>query len=193
MKQAHVRCLCQSLRLPDLQLNLVRGQEVVLGEDAARGSKDLARALRYQGVQLWYVTVCETQRDKLDITLSVPPVRPRVRSAPQAVIPVAPPTPVVAPPTPVVVQPPLLSASGIDLIAREILSRLQSLLPSLVGSFVSPVGGTVKKEPESVRFIPEGLVGRASGSIDVKVTETESDQVAVASAVLRNSKRKKND
>jgi hypothetical protein len=64
VKEAHIKCLCRSIRLPDLQVTLEQGQEVIVSESRALKSGDLARAVRHQGVSVRYTTVCAVQRQE---------------------------------------------------------------------------------------------------------------------------------
>lgn len=182
MKQVHIKCTCRSIRLPDLQLSLIQGQEVVVSEESAKKSKDLATAVRYKGVQVQYVTICAVQRADMD----APPVR---TTPPWKPIKVIPSTPSLVPsPSQTVPTPPIIDTTA---IAQEILSKLGSILTPQSSGVLNPVVAGTVKESEPARFIPEGLVGKASGSIAIEAVETENDQVAAASRALRNRKRKK--
>ena len=95
MRQALIRCLCRSYRLPDLQLVLEKDREVTLTEEQARSSLDLAHARSVGAVSVRYVTVCQVQRVLPDDSLNLPKT-PRLQSPPP-LKPEPTPAPVVSP------------------------------------------------------------------------------------------------
>lgn len=96
MRQALIRCLCRSYRLPDLQIVLEKDREVTLTEEQARSSLDLAHARSVGAVSVRYVTVCQVQRVLPDDSLNLPKT-PRLQSPPP-LKPEPTPAPVESPP-----------------------------------------------------------------------------------------------
>ena len=62
MIEARVTCKCQSLKLPDVGLNLTLGQVAFVEEKLARKSKDLARASRASGITVEYIERVKSRR-----------------------------------------------------------------------------------------------------------------------------------
>ena len=176
IKRVHILCLCRSIKLPDMDLELHQGQETVVSEAAARRSHDLAAAQRCHAVRVSFVPVCDVLRDA-----DSPRRKPlRMRA-----------TPIQQPP----VHLPTVAPMDTTALAKEIKDRiLAELLPALsrlpIGSLVSPVP-VVQMKDEPVRFIPDGLVGKAVGSVAVKAGISDDDQVTKATEQLKRRKREK--
>lgn len=185
MREARIKCLCRSLRLPDLKLILVKGQEVSLAEGLAVASGDLATAVRIKAVQVRYVTICTTQREPPDTTLRVgklrPPVlRPKVPlKAPQA-LPEAPPATLTT------------QVLNVDVntgaVVQEIMDKLLAKLATLpLGSVALGAQQGIVDEP--LHFIPSGMVPEGTeDSVLVKAEESNDEAVARATAALRKRK-----
>lgn len=54
--EAKITCLTASIHLPDLNMVLVKGQEVYVPEKTARASQDLHRAWSNKGVHVQYIS-----------------------------------------------------------------------------------------------------------------------------------------
>ena len=63
MIEARITCIVGKVRVPDLGLNLVQGMTVYMAEMRARGSKDLQRAWRANGVEVVYVQRSRKSRE----------------------------------------------------------------------------------------------------------------------------------
>lgn len=75
MNIVEITCLAMRLRLPDLNLDLVKGDVVQVSEADARKSRDLASYLRLKGVSTRVVRLCGEERE-----MPVPPQKSRTPS-----------------------------------------------------------------------------------------------------------------
>lgn len=76
MIEAEVTCICTSIRLDDLGLDLTRGQVIHLGQGAAEASRALEQARRAGGVRIRYVERCQERRDGPAVPPTPTPVFP---------------------------------------------------------------------------------------------------------------------
>ncbi len=78
--QVIVKCLCRTFFVADLGITLEKGAEVVLTEEVARSSKDLAHARMVGAVSVRFETVCLTQH--MPQGPAPTPQTPRMKSPP---------------------------------------------------------------------------------------------------------------
>lgn len=62
MKEAEIVCLCSSIKLSDLGVDLRLGQTIHVSEERARASAELSRAVKAKGLSLRWVTRCQEER-----------------------------------------------------------------------------------------------------------------------------------
>lgn len=193
VRQVRIRCLCRSLRLQDLGIDLIQGQEMFLTEEQAQRSRDLLQAVRNKAVEVNYETLCERQRKPEDPTLhrgGFPVVPPPGGS--NAIPPVRPET---------VIDVDVIAQKVSDKVLRKLLAAVPGLMAQMqVDSITQRSQDTPGEKPESTApignesvFIPDKLVTEKTGKVGVESGESETDDVAAAAKLLRKKRRKRND
>jgi len=193
MVEARIICLAPSVRIPDLDLVMVKDQEAYVDEPVARNSMDLQVLWRTGGVQVHFVERSKT-------------IRPVPAAAP--------------PPPPGTTRRGFSQAAermdlDIDELARRVAERLTAdarpaatndkidallvMVSQLRGDLVvggnSVQGGAVGMVDEVPTFIPDKLVNEGLGTIDVKSEEApvggDLDDAAKALRDMRKKERSK--
>jgi len=195
MKELEITCLCRSLKLPDLGLDLVKGQVEHVGVAEGRNSPDLTRARQNRGVSVREVQRARERR----IEMSIPPrrsLKPTKRGGAQV------------PPSPLVVQGEVDMGEFRELIRTEVTGAVKDAilaggLPSSYSVGVAS-GEAVKApmrnlvsdrgplEPDTPMFIPSGIVKKGvSADISAETTESSGGGVDAATKALKGRKSAK--
>ena len=192
VRQARIKCICRSIKIQDLGLDFVQGQEMILTPEEAARSQDLSMAVRNNAVTITYEALCEHRREPEDKTLQKNLVRSPAPFIAAREVPKAAPAVVV----------------DTDAIAQEVkeklLEALSVALPGLLSQIPQGVSlaptqerEPIKKKiarskPEEPVFIPKDLVaGGDVATVAVESVETETDSIAAATALLRKNRRQK--
>ena len=194
MREAIVTCTCPSIRIPDLNLTLSKGNVVHLDADKADASKDLAMAKAAFGVKVEYIGRCRAQRPGPS---NVPPPPPAPPPQPEKV--------------------PEKEDIDLDSLAEKVAAKMgrdvsairnllkgdmrELLLETLSGLMLASGGGTQAGNSGRVApgqvdepmpmFIPDGLVGDERADIAVQEGEDEGSSVDEATAILRRMRKKR--
>jgi len=203
MREAEVTCLIRMTRIPDLNLELVKDQVVLVPEDQAQGSKDLALFKSMNAVKVRWVrrfhklreadqpfTVSTPKRD----TRAVRPLHPQ--QAPLA-------SPVDAPEPPAAPNPQLGRQNvDLELLATRLEARLGGAIdrvvaairesrPVVVSADPSAPGKPGKVGDEVPTFIPDKILDPdAAKKVDIRATETtgEAGGIDAAKAALKKAR-----
>jgi len=194
MREAIITCTCPSIRIPDLQLTLSKGNVIHLDADKADASKDLAIAKAAFGVKVEYIGRCRAQRPgPKNVPLPPPPPRPEPE------------------------KPPTKEEIDLDALAEKVAAKMgrdvnairkmlkgdmrELLLETLSGLTLASGGGTQTGNSGRVApghadepmpmFIPDGLVGEERADIAVQEGEDEGSSVDEATALLRRMRKKR--
>lgn len=192
MKTAKITCLTRMARLPDLDLELTKGDEVLLSPAQVEKSKDLALMRRLNAVSLLWVHRAALRSPAPRPRPTVLPFRPRPRQ-PHVALPPTPPTP---------------AQDSIDLeklaerLARRVVEKTIDRLVDAVRATPQPMlvrrgekasVGTVVS-PEAPVFIPSNIVDQdAKTDIQTKKTQSSGSGVSDAAAALKKARRAKKD
>lgn len=95
MRESEVTCLCTSLKVPELGLDLKKGDVVFLSLEQVKKANTLALAERSKGVQIRTVERCRTQKAGQVVLEATAPVMARsfIVSPAEPVAPPVPPKP----------------------------------------------------------------------------------------------------
>lgn len=200
MTEARITCTCTQISLPDIGLDLIRGQVEFVPEELAKASKDLARARHVKAVSVVYVQRYARQRaEPLPSMTPTAPPRPAIRPAPP---------PSALDPDEVAERVARRLAPGADLAAirEEVSHQLGSMRMILrqelradlaevlrgVGTVAVPTSqpGTVTMPEDEPVFIPSQIGEDLKGDIGVKESASEAG-VDDAAAALRAARKKK--
>ena len=199
MIEARVECLCAEFNLPDIHLQLRRGDVVWVAEDEARSSADLRMAVRSGAIAVLYTRRCAVHRSPPPPHVRLPrhtgkhfvPTSGVVRPVES---PVA--APVAAAPTTVTID----HQSIEEAIARGVASAIQGLLAS--GAFVpaGSGGATVRGgnygaplvSTDDPVYLPSNLVPTDQGNmISVSETSSEGSDLNESAAALKAQRKRK--
>lgn len=197
MKEAEITCLINRLRLADLNLDMVRGQQVRVPETQARASADLERFSRLGGVLVRYVEVAQVLRrtaaEVAQVLRRPPPWSPPRTPPPQEV-----PSGGVS-----IEQVRVIVREELEEFKAQLLLELRLMLrdlrpvmsPAPQGVSLAPQGGATQAPEEFIPvFIPARIGGdELKAEINVAAENTTSATVDDAAAALRAARgRKKN-
>jgi hypothetical protein len=175
------------VRIPDLDLDLLKGDVQFIDEEQARGSKDLALMRRLNAVQVRWV---RAGRRRVPSAIPEPP--PRIRPNVPRAVPLVPP--------PVFLQEATPPPPGVDLelLADKLAARLGPTLASLVAqsgqvsttTVVRNGASGIVQPDETPMFIPGRIVDPdAVAEIQAETSKSEGKGVADAAAALRKARR----
>lgn len=177
MRVAEITCRSRSCRLPDLGLDLVKGQKVEISEQQAKGSQDLALMRRINAVRLRWA-------HRADLNMDPNPAPNRVPSPAQVSR-----APHYQPvPEPVGID---IEAFADKLIARltPVVARLIQAMPHSGSSprITESAPGTVPIQTPA--YIPEKILDESMRA-DIRTQKTESDGsgVSAAKAALKKAR-----
>lgn len=190
MKEAEITCRCLSIRLPDLNKVLFKGQVVYVDAERARASKDLQVAQRASGVSVRYVERCVIRQE---------PVSKLVPPAPSPVVRKIQPKrdPVDCVSLADVLKAQLREFLGTELtplVRQQVVQALQETLtlaqPNVrirnVPQKETDDVGTIGETP--LVFVPEHISGGLRADISVDKDESSGDSVDAAAKALRKKK-----
>lgn len=168
MKEGHVKCLCPSYKINDLNQFLTRGQGFTVTEDEAQRSSDLRRAERIRAVTIRWVERCREVKQPSN----APPYLRKLKK-------------------PVQVQPEPTSVEYVRVdqlkdalveifedFRSELLQDIRGMVEQgrLLGSLPSEAPGpredSIREEPSV--FIPSNLVDKAN-RVDLSAAVTASE------------------
>lgn len=202
MKEARIECLVREFPVHDLRLNMRRGDVEWKPEDAARGSRELAEAVRIGAVAVRYVERCQVAKPPPQPKRHVPPSvrmsRPNMGG-------------MVRPPPagePVIdkeavkeaireeVREALAGAQNPGMSKETLKEALREVLGETVVVQGAPAGGAVPTSRKATPaadpvYIPSNIVDKdAKADITADKSESESDDLDAAAAALAATKPK---
>lgn len=192
MREAEITCTCKQLRLNDLNLSLMQGDQVRLPEAVARRSVDLERYRQLGGVQVRYVETARQMRPA--------PRPPKVLARPTAGTPV--PT-VPGPPPQGAAEPPLeevvrvVVQEELERFRAQVLSELRQMLLEFQRAPASSAAPAVPATPrgtvseDAPVFIPARIGGADAVRAEIapKTESSTSEGVDGAAEALRVARR----
>lgn len=210
MVEAQIICTCPSIWIPDLGLNMKRGQSAMVPEAKAKASKDLDLARRNGGISVTYV-----ERFK---ELRPAPAEPVVSTPKKVPLP----TPLYQPESPAPVETVRVEKMTLDedALVDKLAAKMNSLRSSDTNALIDSLIGEVQamrkefsegqKNPGQIvreivhsdgkvkedvpMFIPTTIMGKEAGDVKIEIAETTSEgTVDEASEALRALRKKKKE
>lgn len=169
MIEAQVQCVCGGIKLPDLKLDLIKGQTIFMDATRARASKDLQRAWQAKAVTIKYV-----QRFRERRAASVPPVSP-LHPHPMVAAPNS--EPVRHGQDILLVDPDAIAARVVAELAKSpihdsIRVEVGRQLQSLEDRLVTRITDSVLSALEGIAIAPRGATAQKMAGIDPEVDDT---------------------
>jgi len=199
MKEARITCKTRTVKIADLDIDMVRGEVVFIPVETASASTDLRVMQGAKAVEVFYVQRSQETRQHAP---SAPPGRGTPPKKRKAIVTVkgheidedALADKLMERLMPFVGQ--RVSGDVMERMQATLDDSMQQIRQALQGTVgvrpgVSP--GTMVDAPE-IAFIPEGIVGAVEGTVEVQEAESEgSGGVDDAAAALKAARKQKKE
>lgn len=201
MKMARIVCLTRMVRLPDLELELSKGDNALLTEEQALGSQDLAMMRRVNAVSITWEKHADVREEVPTFSkgrIKTSPLSPKLKTSPVVVTPVE-----------KAAEP--LSDHEVDLqkLADKLSERFEAQVDRIVEAVRESNGKTVVVQgtgavasdgsvvgeylpQDTPAFIPDKIIDQeAKADIQTKKSTSSSSTVTDAAAALRAARKGK--
>ena len=199
MKEARITCKTRTVKIADLDIDMVRGDVMFVPAEAASGSADLRVMQGAGAVEVYYVQRSrETRRRVL-----APPHGPRIPLKKRKAIVTVKSHEIDEDALADKLMERLMPFVG-QRVSGDVMERMQATLDDSMQQIRQALQGTVGVRPgvspgtmvdaPEIAFIPEGIVGAVEGTVEVQEAESEgSGGVDDAAAALKAARKQKKE